>query len=113
MDGAQSDLRTGLPWQMVEIHEPTRLTIVVEGPHDRLRRVVEANPSIARLVQNRWLWLACRDSDADGLWELGPTGFVAHRPEHPLPVVAGGSAAWYQGKRGFLPPVAIVSRPSA
>ncbi len=31
MDGAQSDLRTGLPWQMVEIHEPTRLSIVVEG----------------------------------------------------------------------------------
>ena len=31
MDGAQSDLRTGLPWQMVEIHEPTRLAIVVEG----------------------------------------------------------------------------------
>src|SRR5262245_22146724 len=28
MDGAQSDLRTGLPWQMVEIHEPTRLAIV-------------------------------------------------------------------------------------
>src|SRR5205814_7659413 len=31
MDGAQSDLRTGLPWQMVEIHEPTRLAIVVES----------------------------------------------------------------------------------
>ena len=36
MDGAQSDLRTGLPWQMVEIHEPTRLAIVVEGTRDRL-----------------------------------------------------------------------------
>ncbi len=45
MDGAQSDLRTGLPWQMVEIHEPTRLAIVVEGTRDRLRRVVEANPT--------------------------------------------------------------------
>src|SRR5205823_12201589 len=30
MDGAASDLRTGLPWQMVEIHEPVRLLFVVE-----------------------------------------------------------------------------------
>jgi hypothetical protein len=33
---------------------------------------------------------------------------VAHTVEHPLAVVAGDSAAWYQGKRGFLAPVAIV-----
>ena len=30
MDGHASDLRTGLPWQMVEIHEPVRLLVVVE-----------------------------------------------------------------------------------
>ena len=107
MDGAQSDLRTGLPWQMVEIHEPTRLAIVVESPRDRLRRVVDANPAIERLVRNRWIWLACLDPGSGTLWELAATGFVAHRPEHPLAVVAGGSAAWYHGKHGFLPPVAI------
>src|SRR5439155_15617390 len=59
MDGAQSDLRTGLPWQMVEIHEPTRLAIVVERSRVVLQRVVEANPQIERLVRNRWIWLAC------------------------------------------------------
>jgi uncharacterized protein YbcC (UPF0753/DUF2309 family) len=108
MDGAQSDLRTGLPWQMVEIHEPTRLAIVVEGTRDRLRRVVEGNPTIERLVRHRWIWLACLDEASGGLWELRATGFVAHTPEYALPEVAGDSAAWYQGKRGFLPPVAIV-----
>ena len=30
MDGHASDLRTGLPWQMVEIHEPVRILFVVE-----------------------------------------------------------------------------------
>jgi uncharacterized protein len=107
MDGAQSDLRTGLPWQMVEIHEPTRLAIVVEGTRDRLRCVVEANTTIERLVRHRWIWLACLDAESGTLWELRATGFVTHTPEHPLAVVAGESAAWYQGKRGFLPPVAI------
>jgi len=42
------------------------------------------------------------------LWELRSTGFVRHVPDQSLPVVTGDSAAWYQGKRGFLPPVAIV-----
>ncbi|HSC27834.1 MAG TPA: DUF2309 domain-containing protein [Vicinamibacterales bacterium] len=108
MDGAQSDLRTGLPWQMVEIHEPTRLAIVVEGPVDRVARVVQENPDIERLVRNRWIWLSCLDSESGGLWELRSTGFVQHTPGHPLAAVAGDSASWYQGKRGFLPPVAIV-----
>jgi hypothetical protein len=121
MDGAQSDLRTGLPWQMVEIHEPTRLAMVVEGTRDRLRQVVEGNPAIERLVRRRWIWLACLDAESGTLWELRATGvpaeasakvgFVAHSPEHALAVVAGESAAWYQGKRGFLPPVAIRREP--
>ena len=70
MDGAQSDLRTGLPWQMVEIHEPTRLAIVVEGTPDRVRRVVQDNPAIEQLVRNRWIWLACLDVESGALWEL-------------------------------------------
>jgi uncharacterized protein YbcC (UPF0753/DUF2309 family) len=113
MDGAQSDLRTGLPWQMVEIHEPTRLAIVVEGTPDRVRRVVQDNPAIERLVRNRWIWFACLHTESGALWELRSTGFVPHAPEHVLATVTGESADWYQGKRGFLPPVAIVQRSSA
>jgi uncharacterized protein YbcC (UPF0753/DUF2309 family) len=107
MDGAQSDLRTGLPWQMVEIHEPTRLAIVVEGSRGHVRHVVETNPTIDRLVRNRWISIACFDPESGTLWELRSTGFVAYAPEHALAVVAGESAAWYEGKRGFLAPVAI------
>jgi uncharacterized protein YbcC (UPF0753/DUF2309 family) len=113
MDGAQSDLRTGLPWQMVEIHEPTRLAIVIEGMPDRVRHVIEENPAIERLVRNRWIWIACLQPDTGALSELRSTGFVAHHPHHALAIVRGESADWYQGKRGFLPPVAIVPRPSA
>jgi uncharacterized protein YbcC (UPF0753/DUF2309 family) len=108
MDGAQSDLRTGLPWQMVEIHEPTRLAIVVEAPTDRVLQIVGANAAIERLVRNRWIWLACLDPQSGALWELRGGAFVRHMPDHPLPVVTGTSATWYQGKRGFLPPVQIV-----
>ncbi|HEY6214129.1 MAG TPA: DUF2309 domain-containing protein, partial [Vicinamibacterales bacterium] len=74
MDGAQSDLRTGLPWQMVEIHEPSRLAIVVEAPRDRISRVVAGNRGIERLVRNRWIWLASLDPDSGALWESRASG---------------------------------------
>src|SRR5262249_9778351 len=109
MDGAQSDLRTGLPWQMVEIHEPTRLAIIVEATRERVQRVVRDNPAIERLVRNRWIWLACLSPESVALWEFRSSGFVQHRPEHLLPAVSGESASWYQGKRGFLSPVAIIA----
>jgi uncharacterized protein YbcC (UPF0753/DUF2309 family) len=108
MDGAQSDLRTGLPWQMVEIHEPTRLAIVVEGTPERVWRGVEANPDIARLARNRWIWIACLDMESGALWELRSTGFVPYTPGQALSIVTGDSAVWYHGKRGFLAPVALV-----
>jgi uncharacterized protein YbcC (UPF0753/DUF2309 family) len=108
MDGAQSDLRAGLPWQMVEIHEPARLAVVVEGIPDRVRRAVQANPAIERLVDNRWIWLACLDAESGTLWEWRSGGFIQHAAERALMVVTGESATWYHGKRGFLPPVAIV-----
>ena len=82
------------------------------GGHSRSPpRCRGGQPDIERLVRHRWIWLACLDAESGTLWELRATGFAAHTPEHALAVVAGESAAWYQGKRGFLPPVAIVREP--
>ena len=39
MDGHASDLRTGLPWQMVEIHEPVRILFVIETTPERLSKL--------------------------------------------------------------------------
>ena len=44
MDGHASDLRTGLPWQMVEIHEPVRILFVIETTPERLTKVINASP---------------------------------------------------------------------
>ncbi|MFO7567783.1 MAG: DUF2309 domain-containing protein [Enhygromyxa sp.] len=111
MDGAQSDLRTGLPWQMVEIHEPVRISIVVESPPERLVRILADNPSLAALFEKRWLYLACLDPDGDQLCEWGPEGFEICAPEHPLPVARGSSRSVYQGKRGHLPFTRVIPDP--
>jgi uncharacterized protein YbcC (UPF0753/DUF2309 family) len=102
MDGHASDLRTGLPWQMVEIHEPMRLLIVVEATPDRLRLLMAANSDLALLLQNRWIQMAAWVPGTGEIVVLARRGPRTHRPSGlPLPRVAS-SREWYAGQRGFL-----------
>ena len=111
MDGAQSDLRTGLPWQMVEIHEPVRLFMVVECLPERFERVLEAQPGLRALLDRRWLFAACLDPDSGALWLREGGAFESWIPEGPLHSVDGGSASWYRGQRGHLPIAELLPAP--
>ncbi|MGH0033858.1 MAG: DUF2309 domain-containing protein [Myxococcota bacterium] len=103
MDGAQSDLRTGLPWQMVEIHEPVRLTIVVECPPARLGSALDRLPDVDRLCRNRWLHFACLDPASNDVFERVGDRFERHRVEGPLAGIDGPSSRWFLGRSGHLP----------
>ena len=103
MDGAQSDLRTGLPWQMLEIHEPVRLTLIVETKSVLLLRILEENADLRRLVYNRWIFLAALDPDGNELVEIDASGTRSYSMEHPLKTVPGPSLVHYRGRRGRLP----------
>jgi hypothetical protein len=61
MDGAQSDLRIGLPYQMVWVHEPLRLTVVVEGQPAVLTSIVQRHRPLQKLFDNMWLHLILLD----------------------------------------------------
>jgi uncharacterized protein YbcC (UPF0753/DUF2309 family) len=102
MDGAASDLRTGLPWQMVEIHEPVRLLFVVETTPGAMLGVMARNPTIGVLVRNGWVQMAVLDPES-GATQVYRDG--AFRPYHPqadqLPA-APTSADWYRGWRDHL-----------
>lgn len=109
MDGAMSDLRTGLPWQMVEIHEPLRLLFVIEATPDTLRGILAGNPVIRRMVDHRWVQLAALDPDSNGLHVYRDGTFEPHVPRTgPLPAAAS-SREWYAGWRDHLEFAAIGS----
>jgi uncharacterized protein YbcC (UPF0753/DUF2309 family) len=103
MDGHASDLRTGLPWQMVEIHEPVRMLFVIETAPERLAAVLEASPSLKRLVENRWIRVATIDPESSLVHVWRKAGFEEFgQALERLPVVFS-SAEWYEGKREHLP----------
>jgi uncharacterized protein YbcC (UPF0753/DUF2309 family) len=103
MDGHASDLRTGLPWQMVEIHEPMRMLFVIETTPERLMKVVDASPSLKNVVTNRWIRLATIDPETGRAYARRDRDFEEiDGPMERLPV-ALSSAEWYKGKHQHLP----------
>lgn len=109
MDGASSDLRTGLPWQMVEIHEPVRLLNIIEARPERLTAILDERPELKRLVVNRWILVAAFDPEERALWFFGEDGFERYRPERTEARRAPDSLTWYRGRRDHLPVASIAA----
>ena len=103
MDGHASDLRTGLPWQMVEIHEPVRILFVIETTPERMTRVVNASPSLKQLLENSWIRLATIDPESGRVHVRRHRGFEEFNGRLERLPVALSSREWYAGKLQHLP----------
>ncbi len=77
MEGTSSDLRTGLPQQMVEIHEPMRLEILVEAKTSTLESIYQRQESLRELIAGGWVHLSTKDPDSGEIYSFKRgTGFV-------------------------------------
>jgi uncharacterized protein YbcC (UPF0753/DUF2309 family) len=102
MDGAASDLRTGLPWQMVEIHEPVRLLVVVETTPEVMKKVIDGNPLGKEMADGGWVQLAVQSPDSDEILLYHKGEFRPYRPQAEKLPAAPSSAEWYRGCRDHL-----------
>lgn len=55
--GSKSDLRLGLARQMVELHEPMRMLVLLEASEAAVRDLISGNARLTRLVDNGWMRL--------------------------------------------------------
>jgi uncharacterized protein YbcC (UPF0753/DUF2309 family) len=102
MDGAVSDLRTGLPWQMVEIHEPVRLLFIIETTVEAMLAFLQANEGIGKLCRNRWVRLAVLDPTSGELSVFQAGYFRPYLPQSGILPKAKSSVDWYRGWRDHL-----------
>ena len=104
MNGYQGDLRTGLPLQTVEIHEPVRILFVVETTPERLMKVVKANPELTEFVENHWIRVATMDPANGAIQVLRADGTFEPLTgdDEPLPQAAT-SRDYYRGRMEHLP----------
>ncbi len=104
MDGHQSDLRTGLAWQMVEIHEPMRLLLMVETTQEVLHKVLQRKPHMARLAERGWYRLGLIHPVSGEVFFYGEEGYVKHQAHaEVLKTVTSYQDCW-KASRGFMPP---------
>lgn len=108
MEGADSDLRTGLPLQMVEIHEAMRLLVVVEQTTAVLSAIVARQPALQELIGNGWISVAAQDPGSGALSRFCPRrGWLPWQGATVLPQVAR-SRDWFAGRREALPPALLL-----
>ena len=66
-NGVEGDLRTGLPQQMIEVHEPARLLIVVEQSSDITGKAVANLGDLKEWLDNEWIRLVSKDPQTGNL----------------------------------------------
>ncbi len=80
-EGNGGDLRIGLPRQSLHdgerwVHEPLRLTVVIDAPQASITTVIGKHAAVKHLVENGWLHL----------WRFGSTGLERYARGAWLPV---------------------------
>jgi uncharacterized protein len=108
MEGAGSDLRTGLPQQMVEIHEAMRLQLLVEVKTPLLERIVADQERLRELVAGGWIHLSAKDPDNGEIFifERGK-GFERWKGESKELPVHANSLDCYREQTLPVPPMLI------
>jgi uncharacterized protein YbcC (UPF0753/DUF2309 family) len=103
MDGASSDLRPGLPWQGVDIHEPVRLLFIIETTAESMLQIMDRNPNVAAICRNGWVQLAVLDPQSSRIQRFLNGRFEDYEPRLGQLSEVAASREWYAGRRDHLP----------
>jgi uncharacterized protein YbcC (UPF0753/DUF2309 family) len=80
-NGMDGDLRTGLPQQMVNIHDPLRLMVIIEQFPEEVLRIIQINPDTYDWFKKEWIHLVVIHPENKGLHVFKEGHF---QPYHPL-----------------------------
>ena len=80
VNGIEGDLRTGLPSQMIEVHDPLRLLMIVEQKPEVVLNVLKANPITYSWYQKEWINLIVIDPETSESYQFSGDQFVPSSP---------------------------------
>ena len=88
-NGIDGDLRPGLPSQMIEVHDPLRLLMIVEHHPDVVLKTIQRTPELYDWYLYEWVLLVCFDPDTQTTYRFRQGVFEEYLPVHQtLPVLS-------------------------
>lgn len=79
-NGIDGDLRPGLPNQMVEVHDPLRLLMIVEHQPDVVLKTIQRTPELYEWFINEWVHLVVIAPEVKTLWRFSEGSFQPYNP---------------------------------
>ncbi len=79
-NSSDGDLRTGLPLQMIENHDPVRLLMMVEHTPEIVLKVIKANQDMYDWFDKGWLHLVAISPEDGNLYYFMDGAFVLYNP---------------------------------
>lgn len=83
-NGIDGDLRSGLPSQMIEIHDPVRILFIIEHNHEVVLNVIQRNPAIYEWVKNEWVLLSVKNPETNEVFTFRNEHFEPYLPQNKL-----------------------------
>ncbi len=102
-NGIDGDLRPGLPAQMVEVHEPLRLLVVVERDAATVLQVIGRDEQTWEWFHRQWVHLVCIDPQSKALQWFDGNKFIPYTPLSGSIPVAKDLSKLLTKERGNLP----------
>lgn len=79
-NSSDGDLRPGLPLQMIEVHDPVRLLILVEHLPEVVLKTIQSSPEMYEWYLNEWVHLMVIHPDTKQFFYFSKGAFTAYVP---------------------------------
>jgi uncharacterized protein YbcC (UPF0753/DUF2309 family) len=79
-NGMEGDLRTGLPYQMVEVHDPVRLMMIVEQYPNVVLKVIKSSEATYEWFMNAWEHLVVVCPETHEFYYFKDGEFIEYNP---------------------------------
>ena len=79
-NSSDGDLRPGLPWQMIEVHDPVRLLVIVEHKPDIVLKAIQSSPEVFEWYNNEWVHIVSFNPEEKQFYYFKKGTFIKYDP---------------------------------
>ncbi|MBC7890422.1 MAG: DUF2309 domain-containing protein [Ferruginibacter sp.] len=79
-NSSDGDLRPGLPWQMIEVHDPVRLMVIVEHQPAIVLKAIQSSPEVFEWYNNEWVHIVALHPEEKQFYYFKNGAFEKYEP---------------------------------